>query len=125
MPARVHPRRSLRFAHFGRTVQSRAWSLLLALVMLALLPTGWDGSLEREPWEQPETGYEAGGESEAPHEQEALVEQRSISVARMAALAPAARPLDRAAVQSRAPAPLRLARPYIPHPSRFSERRLI
>jgi hypothetical protein len=107
-------------------VQSRAWALLLALVMLALLPTAWDGSLAREPWEQPDTGYEAGGEGgEESHEQEALVEQRSISVARMAALAPTARLLDRAAVQSHAPTPLRLARPYIPHPSRFSERRLI
>jgi hypothetical protein len=106
-------------------MQARAWSLLLALVMLALLPTGWDGALAQDPWERPETGYDAGNDgTEEPQEQEALLEQRSMPLARTVEPASVGLP-ERAAVPSRALAQRRLARPYIPHPSRFSERRLI
>lgn len=126
VPARLYSLRSLRFARPGRAARSRAWSLLLALAMLALLPTGWDGALAGDPQEQAESGYDPGEDGgEAPHEQEALVEQRAASIVRAAALPPAARLFDQLAVPGRAVAPLRLARPYIPHPSRFSERRLI
>ena len=122
---------SARF-HIAPSRRSRAWSFVLALVMLALLPISRDNSLERDGTAESATGSEPGlPGGEEPREEEAPIERRSSSASRAPAPAPpptlalAVKLGPRAAGARRAAAPHRRVSPYIPHPSRFSERRLI
>lgn len=99
---------------------------MLALVTLALLPIGWDTALSRDEVTEAATGYDAdGADTEAPCEHGVVAEPRSISVHRSPAPAVELGAVSRAPAAARRPAQVQLARPYIPHPSRFTERRLI
>jgi hypothetical protein len=99
---------------------------VLALVMLALLPISWNDSLKRDGMVESATGYETElPGSEEPREQEGPVERRAGAPPRAAAAALAVRLGTQAALARRDAAPYRRESPYIPHPSRFSERRLI
>jgi len=116
----------LRLLRLLPSLRARAWSLVIALVTLALLPLGWDGVPERDEASEVAAGYETGSaDSEAPCEHEAIPEPRSRSVHRSPVPAFEAGTVSRAPVAARPAAAPRLARPYIPHPSRFTERRLI
>lgn len=109
-----------------RSLRARAWSLVLALVTLALLPIGWETALARDEVNEAATGYEVdGADSEAPSEHGSLAEPRALSVHRSPPPTVEIDAVSRAPAAARPPAPVRLARPYIPHPSRFTERRLI
>jgi hypothetical protein len=99
---------------------------VLALVTLALLPIGWDAAASRDEVNEAATGYDAdGADTEAPCEHGAIAEPRSISGHRPPAPTVEIGAASRAPAPARPPAANRLARPYIPHPSRFTERRLI
>jgi hypothetical protein len=120
---------SARF-HRSPSRRSRTWSFVLALVMLALLPVSWDNALERDRLLRSGAGYATGAPSEEEHREEGVpVERRSSSAARAPApppaLALAVKLGPRVASARHAAAPHRRVSPYIPHPSRFSERRLI
>lgn len=107
-------------------VRSRAWSFALALMMLILLPAPWTASLAA----QSPTGNGPPLPSEEEHREEgAPIDRRSDSIPRSPPPEPTpalAAKLDaRAAIASPLNVPHRRVSPYIPHPSRFSERRLI
>lgn len=121
--SRITTLRTLQLRSGARTRRARVWSLLLALMMLALLPFGWSNELDRDRIVEPDPG----SETELPGAKQPPVEQRSIPIPRPRPAAPATAPRlgSRVAIAPRRAAPPRRESPYLPHPSRFSERRLI
>jgi hypothetical protein len=94
-------------------------------MMLAFLPLGWDDALGRDRPVETEPGSETG----LLGGKQTTVEKRPISLPRPRPAVPAVVPRVgvgvSVAIAPRRAAPSRRETPYLPHPSRFSERRLI
>lgn len=103
----------------------KAWSsLLLAIFMVALLPACFYGGLLRAEVVGSSSNSNEEHREEHREEAERLEELKNTSprVRPPVAILPPARPV---LVRCEPVAAPRLVNPYIPHPSRYSERRLI